>query len=268
MERNVYLLVAYDGTDFHGWQNQTGLRTVQNEVEQAIRRAVRHRVSITGSGRTDAGVHAAGHVSNFRTTCELPPDKLRHSIGSRLPSDVSIEGLRDVSPAFHATQCAISKLYRYRIFSATHHPVGRLAQRFTHHFWKPLDVERMKEGASYFIGKRDFSAMAASGGQRESMVRTVFRCEVERHYDEIRIDVEGDGFLYKQVRNMVGTLLNVGRGSWRAEHVAEVLTSRDRTKAGPTAPARGLCLQWLRYPPALLVAEREVDSGPAVEANG
>ncbi len=268
MERNIYLLVAYDGTDFHGWQNQVGLRTVQSELEQAIRRAVRHPVGLVGSGRTDAGVHAAGHVSNFRTTCELPPDKLRHSIRSRLPVDVSIEALRDVHSAFHATKSAIAKLYRYRIFNAAHRPVGQFAQRYTYHFWQPLDVERMKEAAKHFVGERDFSAMAASGGERESMVRTVFRCEVERHLDEIRVDIEGNGFLYKQVRNMVGTLMNVGRGLWPTDCVVAILASRDRTRAGPTAPAHGLCLQWVRYPSVLLNPDSPLDSQSPVEAGG
>jgi tRNA pseudouridine38-40 synthase len=265
VERNIYLLVAYDGTEFHGWQNQTGLRTVQDVLEQAIRRAVRHQINLIGSGRTDSGVHAAGHVGNFRTTCELSPSKLLHSIGSRLPKDVSIEALRDVHADFHATKSAISKLYRYRIYNATSRPVERLAQRYTYHYWQPLDVDRMRAGARHFIGERDFSAMTASGGERESMVRTVFRCDVERHLDEIRIDVEGDGFLYKQVRNMVGTLMNVGRGLRGPEYVAEVLVGGDRTRAGPTVPARGLCLQWVRYPPKLLAPALAVQQDADVE---
>ncbi|MEK7710580.1 MAG: tRNA pseudouridine(38-40) synthase TruA [Planctomycetota bacterium] len=268
MERNIYLLTAYDGTEFHGWQNQPGLRTVQDVLEQAIRRAVRHQVNLIGSGRTDSGVHAAGHVGNFRTTCELSPSKLRHSIGSRLPKDVSIEALRDVHPNFHSTKSTVSKLYRYRIYHAERRPVERLVQRYTYHFWQPLDVDRMREGAKHFIGERDFSAMTASGGERESMVRTVFRCDVERHLDEIRIDVEGGGFLYKQVRNMVGTLMNVGRGLRGPEYVAEVLAGGDRTRAGPTVPARGLCLQWVRYPPELLVPVPDMERNAEVEATG
>ena len=268
MERNIYLLVAYDGTEFHGWQNQPGLRTVQGVLEQAIRRAVRHQVGLAGSGRTDAGVHAAGHVGSFRTQSELSPDKLRHSIGSRLPKDVSIEALHDVHPDFNATRSAISKLYRYRIFNAERRPVERLAQRYAYHFWQPLDVQRMRAGATHFVGERDFSAMAASGGERESMVRSVFRCDVERHFDEIRIDVEGGGFLYKQVRNMVGTLINVGRGAWGPGQVAEILAGRDRSKAGPTVPARGLCLQWVRYPPGLLAPDGGTLASSAVEAAG
>ncbi|MEK6800142.1 MAG: tRNA pseudouridine(38-40) synthase TruA [Planctomycetota bacterium] len=254
MERNVSLLVAFDGTDFHGWQFQPGLRTVQETLEQALRRALRHQVGLIGSGRTDAGVHAAGHVSNFRTDCTLNPSKLRHSIGSRLPKDLSIVALRFVHPDFHATQNAVSKLYRYRIHNARSRPVETLSQRYTYHFWDPLDVDAMRQAAGHMVGTHDFSSMSASGTERDTMVRTVLRCDVERHFDEVRIDVEGTGFLWKQVRTMTGTLVNVGRGHWPPQRVAEIIASRDRTQAGPTAPARGLCLRWVRYPPALLTA--------------
>jgi tRNA pseudouridine38-40 synthase len=252
VERTIALWVAYDGTEFHGWQNQPDLRTVQSVLEQALRRVVRHQVNLMGSGRTDAGVHAAGHVSSLVTTCELEPERLRHSIGSRLPKDVSLIALRDVDPHFHATRSAVSKLYRYRIHNAPGRPVEHHTQRYTYHFWEPLDLERMRAGARHFLGEKDFAAMAAKGGKRETTVRKVLRCDIERYLDEIRIDVEGTGFLYKQVRTMVGTLLNVGRGHWAPDRIAETLESGDRANAGPTVPARGLCLQWVRYPPELL----------------
>lgn len=252
MQRNICFHVAYDGTGFHGWQTQPGRRTVQEILEQSIQRTVRHPVALIGSGRTDAGVHALGQVANFHTTCPLDCGKLLHSIASQLPEDVSISELGDIAPDFHATQSAKAKLYRYRIFNSPHRPVERLAQRYVYHYWHPLDVQAMREGAIYFVGQKDFSAMAATGMQRETTIRTVLRCDVERCLDEIRIDVEGSGFLYKQVRNMVGTLLNVGRGAHPPERVAEILESNDRRQAGPTAPAKGLCLQWVRYPPDLM----------------
>ena len=252
VERTIALWVAYDGTEFHGWQNQLDLRTVQRVLEDALRRVVRHPVNLIGSGRTDAGVHAAGHVSSFVTTCELDAERLRHSIGSRLPKDVSLIALRDVHPHFHATRSAISKLYRYRIHNTPGRPVEHFTQRYTYHFWIPLDVEGMQAGGRHFLGEQDFAAMASKGGHRETTVRKVLRCDIERQLDEIRIDVEGTGFLYKQVRTMVGTLLNVGRGLWEPDRVAVVLKSTDRANAGPTAPASGLCLQWVRYPPELL----------------
>ncbi|MGB2987706.1 MAG: tRNA pseudouridine(38-40) synthase TruA [Phycisphaerae bacterium] len=261
MRRTIYLLVAYDGTEFHGWQRQLGVRTVQEVLEQAVRRVVRHQVDLIGSGRTDTGVHAAGHVNSFVTTCELEPDRMRHAIGSRLPKDVSIAALREVHPDFGARRSAISKLYRYRIYNARGRPVEHQVHLYTYHFWQPLDVDRMRAAARHFLGERDFTAVAATGTERLSTVRTVLRCDVERHMDEIRIDIEGTGFLYKQVRRMVGTLVNVGRGQWEPDRVAEILESRDRTKAGPTTPARGLCMQWVRYPPHLLTLPTRTGEG-------
>jgi len=253
MVRRVALVVAYDGTEFHGWQQQqSGIRTVQEVLEQSARRALRHQVALLGSGRTDQGVHAAGHVCSFDTTSDLSPYRMRHALGSRLPKDVTIVAVRDVHASFHATKSAISKLYRYRIHNTLGRPVERSVQPYTYHYWHPLDVDLMEAGARYFVGEHDFSAMAATGTMRETMVRRVLRCDVERHLDEIRIDVEGTGFLYKQVRNMVGTLINVGLGRWAPGRIGEILESRNRANAGATAPARGLCLRWVRYPAHLL----------------
>ncbi len=259
MRRTIYLLISYDGTEFHGWQQQPDLRTVQGVMEQAIRRAVRHQIDLIGSGRTDRGVHAAGHVNSFVTTCTLPPPKLRHAIGARLPKDISIVTLRDVHPDFQATRGALSKLYRYRIHNAAGRPVEHRTHRYTYHFWEAVELEGMRAAARHFVGEKDFAAMANTGQARETTVRRVLRCDIERHRDEVRIDVEGTGFLYKQVRNMVGTLLNVGRGQWEPDRVAEILAGRDRANAGPTVPARGLCLQWVRYPPHMLVAPEYPD---------
>jgi len=252
MLRRVAIVVAYDGTEFHGWQDQPDLRTVQGVLEQSARRALRHQVALSGSGRTDRGVHAAGHVCSFDTTSDLSAYRMRHALGSRLPKDVTIVAVRDVHRDFHATRSAISKLYRYRMHNALGRPVERCTQPYTYHFWHDLDVERMRLGARHFIGEMDFTAMTATGTVRESMVRRVIRCDVERHLNEVRIDVEGTGFLYKQVRNMVGTLLRVGCGQWEPDRVAEIIAGRNRANAGPTAPARGLCLRWVRYPARLL----------------
>ena len=256
MLRRIYMRIAFDGTEFHGWQRQAGVRTVQEVLETTMARVLRHPVKLIGSGRTDAGVHAAGHVEGFATDHQMPAEKMRHAIGSRLPGDLSVVDIRDVHPAFHATKSAISKLYRYRIHNHRNRPVERFTQRYAYHYWHPLDVDRMQVAARHFVGEMDFSALAPTGTVRETMVRTVVVCHVERHLDEIRIDVEGDGFLYNQVRNMVGTLIEVGRGRWAPDHVVDILSSRDRSQAGPTAPALGLCLGWVRYPPHLLRPER------------
>lgn len=244
--------MAYDGTEFHGWQNQPGLRTVQGVLEQSLRRVLRHQVDLMGSGRTDAGVHAQGQVGSFVTTCPMVSDKLKHAIGSKLPKDISIVTARDVHVDFHAQRSALSKLYVYRIHNTRHRPVESMMQNHTYHFWHELDTERMALGASHLVGEKDFAAMAASGSTAQTTVRTVLRCDVYRHYEEVRVEVEGKGFLYNQVRNMVGTLLQVGIKRWEPEYIQTILESRLRANAGPTAPARGLCLRWVRYPPKLL----------------
>lgn len=246
-ERNVKLVVAYDGTGYHGWQRQPGLATVQGTLEQAARRVLRHQVDIIGSGRTDAGVHASGQVANFVTTCPIPTDNIRRAIGARLPKDVTIVHAMDVPMGFDAIKSSRGKLYRYRVHAAEGRPAERHRQRYTYHFWQPLEVEPMRQAARHMVGQLDFAAMASKGSPRESTVRTVLGIQIEHRYDEIHFDVRGRGFLYNQVRNIVGTLLEVGRGHWPPERVAEIMAGRDRTQAGPTAPARGLCLQWVRY---------------------
>lgn len=254
MERNIRLIIAYDGTDFHGWQRQPGQRTVQGEVEAALMRVARHPLVLFGSGRTDAGVHARGQVANFKTTCAIPPDKLRRAVQSRLPEDVAIHHADEVHPDFVASMSAEAKLYRYRIYHSHDRPVERFVQRYAHHCWLELDVARMQAAAGHFVGEFDFSAFMNSGTVRESYVRRVLSCQVHRHFDEIRVDVEGTGFLYNQVRIMVGTLIEIGRGHWPPERLPEIIASRDRAQAGPTSPPHGLCLQWVRYPRHLLVA--------------
>jgi len=252
MRRTIYLRIAYEGTDFHGWQVQPGLRTVQGVLEDAVRRVVRHPVELIGSGRTDAGVHAVGQVGSFSTTSSIPASRIKPAVLSRLPDDLAVVDAREVHPDFHATKDAISKLYRYRLHCACRRPVAGLAHRYTYHFWRPINLDRMREGARHFIGTKDFSAMAGAGCQRTTMVRSVLRCDVHRRLDEVRIDVLGTGFLYRQVRNMVGTLVNVGCGLWEPDRVRDILASSDRSNAGPTVPAKGLTLRCVIYPPEKL----------------
>src|SRR5262245_48386187 len=164
--RNVRMIIAYDGTDFHGWQRQPGMRTVQDLIEQAARRVVRHQVAVIGAGRTDSGVHARGQVANFYTTTDIPALNLHRAIGSRLPKDVTIEHVREVPLGFHSSRSATSKLYRYRVFASARRPVASHIQRYTYHFWHSLDVERLRAAAKAFIGVHDFTAMASRGNVR------------------------------------------------------------------------------------------------------
>lgn len=258
MWRNIRLLIAYEGTEFHGWQRQPELRTVQSVIEQAVRRVARHQVVLTGAGRTDAGVHAMGQVANFFTNSDIPAIKLFRAIGSRLPKDLTLRRADDVPITFHAQRSALNKLYRYSIHNAPGRPAEHRRHRYTYHFWEPLDLDAMREAARHMIGRRDFAALAGKGHQCDTTVRTVRRCDIARQFQEVVFDVIGDGFLYNQVRNMVGTLLEVGRGHWAPERIAEIMASGERQNAGPTAPARGLCMQWIRYDmPALRRAAEE-----------
>lgn len=245
--RNLMLTLAYDGADFHGWQHQPGLRTVQGCLEQGLRRVLRHQVVVTGAGRTDSGVHAAGQVANVFTTSPAPIHAISRALGSRLPKDMTLIRLEQVPLTFHATRSAIRKLYRYRIHNAHGRPCERLQQRFVYHFWQPLDMSAMQAAADCWVGTHDYTAFASAGNDRQSNVRTVQCIEVYRDGWEIRIDVIGTGFLYNQVRNFVGTLVEIGRGHWPVARATEILDSKDRRQAGPTAPARGLCMQWVEY---------------------
>ncbi len=245
--RNLMLVLAFDGADFHGWQHQPGLRTVQDDLEKALRRTVRHQVVVIGCSRTDAGVHAAGYVANFCTTSPATDLAIFRSVGARLPKDMTLLHLAEVALTFHATRSAVSKLYRYRIHNVPARPCEQLNQRFVYHFWHPLDVEAMQAAARHWVGTHDFSSFASAGSERETNVRTIRGIEISREDQEVRMHIEGEGFLYKQVRNMMGTLIEIGRGHWPVEKAPEILAARDRQAAGPTAPGRGLCLQWVRY---------------------
>lgn len=248
--RNVQMIIAYEGTDFHGWQQQPGLRTVQGEIEKVLRRTVRHPVDLTGSGRTDAGVHAAAQVANFLTSCELECEKLKHAVGSRLPGDIALLAVREAPLGFHAISSATSKQYRYRIHNGPDRPVHLQTHRYVYHYRKPLDVDLMAPAAEQFIGEHNFKALASSSSNpKTTYVRTILDCTVTCAGEEIRIDVEGTGFLYNQVRNMAGTLIEIGRGHFAPDCIPHILASQDRQQAGPTAPACGLCLQWVKYPP-------------------
>lgn len=245
--RRFRIVLAYDGTDFSGWQRQVGVRTVQQQVEQTIARIVWHHLAVTGASRTDAGVHARGQVAHFDTTCDIPDDRLRYVIGARLPEDITLIDLRRIDPGFHAIRDAVAKLYRYRVFAATPNAVRTCSNRAAWHVWHPLDIDVLRDAARRLIGRHDFNGFAGRGSPRENTVRTIHRFDIRCRFEELHFDVQGDGFLFKQVRNMVGTLVEIGRGHWPPERIDQILASGDRADAGPTAPPQGLCLEWIRY---------------------
>ena len=247
--RNVKLVIAYDGSAYHGWQRQAdGLDTIQQRLEEAAARVVGHPVTVFGAGRTDAGVHAAGQVANCHTTnLAIPLRALRRATNAKLPGDIAILSAVEADEAFHASRSATGKTYLYRIHVGPSRPV--MLDKQVYHYWRGLEAERMRAGASRLAGRHDFRGFATSAEVRRDTVRTIFRCEVAEAGPEILVTVTGDGFLYHMVRNIVGTLIEIARGHWGPERIDRVLASRDRRDAGPTAPPDGLTLLCVHYGP-------------------
>ena len=245
--RNIKLVIAYNGAAYHGWQRQAdGIDTVQLRVEQAAAGVVGHAVTVFGAGRTDAGVHAEGQVANFySTTLVVPTRGLRRAMNSAMPSDIAVVSAVDVPDDFHASRSAVGKTYRYRIWVAPTRLV--MLHQQVYHCWRTLEVGRMAEAALRLIGQHDFRGMATTAEVRQNTVRTIFRCEVAEVAREVHITVQGDGFLYNMVRNIAGTLIEIGRGRWGPGQIDRILASRDRRDAGPTAPPDGLYLACVHY---------------------
>lgn len=248
--RQLKLTVAYDGTDFHGFQAQTGrgLRTVQEVLEGAWERLTGERVRIVGAGRTDAGVHATGQVVGLRTLHRSIPDaRVPYAMNSVLPEDVRVTGCEAVPATFHARFDAEAKTYEYLIYNETF--PSPLYRRYAYFVPVPLDVEAMNRAAAVLIGRHDFAAFAdVNGPPRRSTVRHVMGCRVQRDGPLVRVAIEASGFLYHMARIIVGTLIVVGKGERPSTWVAQVLAGRDRRQAGPTAPPHGLVLRSVRYP--------------------
>ena len=276
--RNIRLIVSYDGTDFFGWQRQPEVPTIQGAIETAIEKITTEKVTLSGSGRTDTGVHALNQVANFKTAGAIPCENLLKALNNVLPQSVRIKKVEDVAESFHARHDARSKTYRYRILCR---PVASpFIARFVHHYPFPLDFERMAAGARCLEGEHDFTSFAASPDvegraqvpiadvsgiksafavshpdsrlptpHSRSCVRTIFSSRIlwRPRTSILAYEVRGSGFLHHMVRNIVGTLLEVGRGKIPPQDVRAILEARDRTQAGPTAPASGLCLINVEY---------------------
>jgi tRNA pseudouridine38-40 synthase len=256
--RNIRLLIAYDGTDFHGWQRQPNVPTIQACLESAIEKIVAERVTLYGSGRTDAGVHALNQVANFKTAGNIPPANFLKALNKLLPSTIRVKSVEDVEESFHSRYDARAKTYRYRILWA---PISSpFTGRYVHHYPYPLDPKAMAAGARHLEGEHDFTSFAGSAGavheptlqpsdDRGNNMRTIFASRILwRPRTSILIyEVRGNGFLHHMVRNIVGTLLEVGRGKLAPQDVLKIFKARDRTRAGPTAPASGLCLVRVEY---------------------
>ena len=247
--RNIKLTIAYDGSEYHGWQIQPGCVTVQGVLIEALRSLLGPRARVCGASRTDAGVSALGQVGLIQIDTPIPTENFAKAITDRLPESIAIVKAEDVPMGFDVIGDVKSKLYRYTIYCGPVRPV--LHTRHCWHIPAVLDTEAMRRAAALLVGKKDFKSFAAAADHREDSIRTIFRCDVtEASTDDGRwvyVDAEGDGFLYNMVRNIVGTLVEVGIGRWPPEKIPEILEARDRTAAGPIAPPNGLCLMWIRY---------------------
>jgi len=243
--RNIKLVIEYDGTNYSGWQVQPNGTGVQEVVQHAIAEITGERnVALIGSGRTDAGVHAAGQVANFKTETNIPASDLVHAINTRLPPDVAIIHAEDVPDDFHARYSATSKTYRYAILNR---PVrSPLERNRTYLVRRPLDADAMRAAAAHLVGRMDFAAFQSKPDGKPS-VRTVTRLDVEAAGPRIQITISADGFLYNMVRAIVGTLVEVGLGKRGTDSIPALVRSRDRSAAGPTAPPHGLCLLEVEY---------------------
>jgi tRNA pseudouridine38-40 synthase len=243
--RNVKLTIAYDGTEYHGWQIQPGFRTIQGVLREAIEGLLGCKVRVCGASRTDAGVSSLGQVGLIQIDSPIPTENLAKAITDRLPPDMAIVEAVEVPMGFNVIGAVKNKLYRYTIYTGPARPVLQIRRCW--HIPAKLDIASMAAAARLLVGTKDFKSFAAGDDKREDTVRTIFRCDVTSDDGWIYVDVEGNSFLYNMVRNIVGTLVEVGVGRWKPEKINEILEAKNRTAAGPLAPAAGLCLIRIRY---------------------
>ena len=250
--RHFKLTIAYDGTDFHGWQIQAEKPTIQGEIVSVLRRLTQEHVYLHGAGRTDAGVHALGQVGSFRTQAGLSAEEFQRALNALLPQAIRIVGSEEVGPDFDARWSARGKIYRYRIYRGK--VVPPMIWRYVLHYPFPLDEESMRDAAARFDGTHDFASFAASTGSEEddkerSTEREIFSTELVRSADdeELVFTVRGRSFLRYMVRKMVGTLLDVGRGRLKPGDIDRLYELRDRSKSGPTVPPQGLVMAEVQH---------------------
>ena len=243
--RRFFLIVEYDGTDYCGWQRQINGPSVQQTLEEALLRLTGEEIAVTGSSRTDAGVHAMGLCAHFDSATRIPPEKIAFALNTMLPPDIRVRESGAAPEGFHARYGACGKVYRYRFFNSRHDcAIGR---QYAAHVPLLLDVDLMNQEAQALIGTHDFEAFAASGSVVKSTVRTIYRGQVTRCGDEVTLLVLGDGFLYNMVRIIAGTLMEVGTLKREPGAIAKAIETRDRLALGQTAPAKGLTLRRVLY---------------------
>jgi tRNA pseudouridine38-40 synthase len=245
--RYFKLTIAYDGTDFHGWQMQTNKPTIQGEIVNVLQRLTQEKIVLHGAGRTDAGVHALGQVGSFRTQAHLSAEEFQRALNALLPPTIRITGAEEVGPDFNARWSARGKIYRYRLYRGK--VVPPMIWRYVLHYPFPLDEESMREATARFVGMHDFASFAASTGSEDddkerSTEREIYSTELVRtpNNEELVFTVSGRSFLRYMVRKMVGTLLDVGRGKLTPADIERLFELKDRSKSGPTVPPQGLVM--------------------------
>jgi len=246
LKKTFTITVEYDGTDFHGWQRQKKDPTVQAEIESALQTIVGRPITVAGSGRTDAGVHALGQVASFTCETQLSENALINGLNALLPDAIVIKNCRQADDTFHARFSAKGKTYRYRILNRR--LPSAIERRYAWHISRPLDHNAMRAAIRHIVGTHDFSSFEGSGSPRPHSRRTVMRAELIEEKDRLLVlEIEADGFLRHMVRNIVGTLVAVGLGKVEVEEFQQILLSRDRGRAGVTAPPQGLFLVSVSY---------------------
>ena len=243
--KRVMLTVAYDGTNYHGWQLQPNVVIIESVLNEALSSLFKENIKVIGASRTDTGVHALGNIAVFDTNARMPAEKVSYALNQRLPEDIRIQDSVEVPLDFHPRHQNSKKTYEYRILNSEFPmPVYRLYAHFT---YVSLDIEQMQRAADYLKGEHDFKSFCSVNTVAETTVRTIYDISVEKSGDMISIRVTGSGFLYNMVRIIAGTLMEVGRGNIMPEKMPDILNALDRTKAGPTAPACGLTLVKYEY---------------------
>lgn len=247
MKKKVYKLsISYDGTNYCGWQSQPNGNSVQDEIEKALKIILKENISLIGSGRTDAGVHAKEQVAHFSTNAKFSIDRLIFSLNGLLHNDIRINSIEDAEDSFHARYSAIGKTYRYHFsFGTTHSPFNKLYS--CHVKENSIDIDLIKKASSYFIGKHDFKSFANESDNKKNTIRTIWQINIKRDDNGFYIEFIGNGFLYKMIRNIVGTLLEVGNKKISIDQVEKILLAKDRRKAKKAAPAKGLFLIKVHY---------------------
>ena len=243
--KRIKLTVAYDGTNYHGWQVQPNADTIEGELNKAISELTGEQIEVIGASRTDAGVHALGNVAVFDTESRIPGEKISYALNQRLPDDIIIQKSEEVDRDFHPRYQECRKTYEYTILNRRF-PLPEY--RNTAHFdYGNLDIEAMKKACKAFIGEHDFAAFKSSGTSSKSSVRTIYNAEVVENNGRIIIKLTGNGFLYNMVRIISGTLLEVGQGTIKPEEIEKIIQEKDRKKAGKTLPPQGLYLVKVEY---------------------